>query len=94
MNTLAFVPELTRCFPALHAGWLVALLVLLALAGPVLRAYLPHHQMLLDERVKDRVLSAGEARRQVDFLRSAASLAIILGALQLTGMLCDLIHQF
>jgi hypothetical protein len=90
MISLALIPELSRFFPSLHPGYLAGSLAVLAMAGPLLHAYLPRHQMLVDERVKNQVLTATEARRQVTFLRAATPIAILLGTLELVGMLCDL----
>ncbi len=59
--------------------------LLLTVVGTALRLYLPHHRMVVAERVKDRVLNERAARRQIWLYHTAAPAIAVLGVALLTN---------
>ncbi len=57
----------------------IILPMVLFVAGATLHLYLPHHRMSVEERVKDCLMSAAEARWQLQFLRLSAPTLTLLG---------------
>ena len=55
----------------------------LIIAGAAMRAYAPHYQLSIVERVKDHRMSAAEAERATDFFRWSVPTMLLLGAVLL-----------
>lgn len=64
--------------------------LVLLLTGAILHAFAPHHRMIVEERVKDRLMTETEARRQIGFLRWSVPTMTIMGTLLTAVLLCDL----
>ena len=63
--------------------------LVLLLTGALLHTYAPHHQMIVEERVKDRQMSEAEARRQMTFVRWSVPTMVVLGAILAALLVCE-----
>lgn len=84
MEDLGFYSSAAQLLAAVLDELGVIMPLLLTVVGVALRLYLPHHRHVVEERVKDRVLSDRAARRQIWLYRAAAPMIAVLGIALLT----------
>lgn len=89
MDSLGFYAAAAQLLAVVLDELGVIMPLLLTVVGAALRLYLPHHRHVVEERVKDRVLSARAARRQIWLYHTAAPTIAVLGVALLTNACFD-----
>ncbi len=70
----------------------ILIAVVLLIAGPSLHFYAPRHRLSVEERVRERTMSATEARWHRRFLRFWAPALTVLGLAQACLLLVQLLR--
>ena len=78
--------QMISSFHALLAG---AFPLVLLLTGAILHTFGPHYRLILEERVKHRVMTATAARRSAQFVRWSAPTMTFLGVVLTSLLLCE-----
>lgn len=63
--------------------------LVLLLTGAILHTFAPHHRMIVEERVKDRLMSESEARRQIVLVRWGMPMMTVLGVVLTVLLFCE-----
>jgi uncharacterized membrane-anchored protein YhcB (DUF1043 family) len=68
----------------------LAVIVVITIGSILLRLYVPHHRMGVEEHMKNGKITEDEARRQVKFLETCANVLTLIGVALLVLVLFDM----